>query len=94
MVKHIVVQAGHRAFVLKVQSSEKVFVVHAHDHVTRDEVASFLRANDVEPVILDEQANEGMTLVEKFERHSKVSFAIILLTPDDVGYPRGRRVAI
>ncbi|MCK7496712.1 MAG: nucleotide-binding protein [Comamonadaceae bacterium] len=37
------------------------------------------------PIILLEQPNEGKTIIEKFERNADVSFAIVLLTPDDQG---------
>jgi predicted nucleotide-binding protein len=37
-------------------------------------------------VILHEQANAGRTIIEKFEDHGgEVGFAVVLLTPDDVG---------
>ena len=37
------------------------------------------------PIILHEQPNEGRTVIEKFEDHANVGFAVILLTPDDEG---------
>ena len=37
------------------------------------------------PKILHEQANEGKRIIEKFEKHSAVGFAIVLLTSDDEG---------
>ena len=36
-------------------------------------------------MILHEQANLGRTIIEKFEEHAQVGFAVALLTPDDVG---------
>ena len=36
-------------------------------------------------MILHEQSNQGRTIIEKFERHADVGFAVVLLTPDDVG---------
>ena len=41
----------------------------------------------LEPVVLHRQADEGLTIIEKFEKHSDVGYAFILLTPDDVAYP-------
>jgi predicted nucleotide-binding protein len=58
--------------------------VHGHGGVEHA-VAGFLRKLGVEPVILHEKANEGRTIIEKFEAHSDVGFAVVLLTPDDVG---------
>ena len=34
--------------------------------------------------MLSEKPNEGRTIIEKFRHHSDVSYAIVLLTPDDV----------
>jgi predicted nucleotide-binding protein len=65
-------------------STGKVFVVHGHGGVEHA-VAGFLRKLGLDPVILHEQANEGRTIIEKFEAHSDVGFAVVLLTPDDVG---------
>ncbi|MEI8395563.1 MAG: nucleotide-binding protein [Rhodospirillaceae bacterium] len=48
-------------------------------------VARFLEKIDLSPIILHEKENEGKTIIEKFEKHSDVGFAIVLLTPDDVG---------
>lgn len=38
-----------------------------------------------EMIILHEKANEGKTIIEKFERYSEVDFAIALWTADDFG---------
>ncbi|MGQ3314402.1 TIR domain-containing protein, partial [Reyranella sp.] len=40
-------------------------------------------------IILHEQANQGRTIIEKIEAHGDVGFAVILLTPDDVGAVKG-----
>ncbi|MEM7741536.1 MAG: nucleotide-binding protein, partial [Pseudomonadota bacterium] len=66
-------------------SSNKVFIVHGHDHITRDLVASHLLSLGLEPVILQDQASRGRTIVEKFEMYADVAFAVILLTADDFG---------
>jgi len=65
--------------------SRRVFVVHGHDGEAREMVARFLTAMGFEPVILHEQANQGGTVIEKFEANSDVGFAVVLLTPDDLG---------
>lgn len=66
-------------------SSRKVFVVHGHDNAAKEAVARFLEKLGLLAIILHEQANKGATLIEKFEANSDVSFAVVLLTPDDVG---------
>lgn len=69
----------------KLQSGQDIFIVHGHDNEAKREVDVFLRKLGFNPIILHEQTNEGKTIIEKFENYSDVSFAIILLTPDDEG---------
>jgi predicted nucleotide-binding protein len=65
--------------------TNKVFVVHGHDVETKESVARFLERLRLDPIILHEQPNSGRTIIEKFEAFSNVGFAVVLLTPDDVG---------
>jgi len=66
--------------------SRKVFLVHGHDAETKEGTARFLEKLGLEPIILHEQASAGRTIIEKFEMYSEdVAFAVVLLTPDDVG---------
>ena len=65
--------------------SRKVFIVHGHDLEARETVARFLQQLDLQPIILNEQPSEGKTVIEKFETYSDVHFAVVLLTPDDLG---------
>jgi hypothetical protein len=67
------------------RDNRKIFLVHGHAEELRQTAAAFLRAIGLDVVILHEQANQGQTIIEKFERHSDVRFAVVLLTPDDVG---------
>jgi predicted nucleotide-binding protein len=68
------------------QQSRKVFVVHGHDEVAREAMARFLEKVGLETIILHEQPDQGLTIIEKFESYAgQVSFAVILLTPDDLG---------
>jgi hypothetical protein len=62
-----------------------IFVVHGRNNELKETVARFLTQLDLQPVILHEQASAGRTIIEKFEDHSNACFAVILLTPDDVG---------
>lgn len=66
--------------------SRRVFVVHGHDEVAKTSLEVFLHENGLEPVVLHRQADEGLTVIEKFEKHSDVGYAFILLTPDEVAY--------
>ena len=65
--------------------SNKVFIVHGHDGEARESVARFLTTIGFVPVILNEQANRGRTIIEKVEANADVGFAVVLLTPDDLG---------
>ena len=69
-----------------VSGTREVFVVHGHDGEAKESVARFLEKLGLDAIILHEQANQGRTLIEKFEISSKnVAFAVVLLTPDDLG---------
>ena len=61
--------------------------MHGHEIAAKELVARFVERLGLEPIILHEQASEGDTVIEKLERHSDVGFAVVLLTPDDVGAP-------
>ena len=67
------------------QLNKKVFIVHGLEEGARESVARFLERLGISPIILHEQASSGQTIIEKLERNSDVDFAVILLTPDDVG---------
>lgn len=64
---------------------KKVFVVHGRDNGTKETVARFLDQQGLQPVILHEQPSRGMTIAEKLIANSDVGFAVVLLTPDDLG---------
>lgn len=62
------------------------FVVHGHNDAIKNEVARFIE-NDLKrkAIILHEQPNKGRTIIEKFEHHANVDFAVALWTADDIG---------
>jgi predicted nucleotide-binding protein len=63
----------------------KVFVVHGHDEAARLAVAGFLQKIGLEAITLQDQPDQGLTIIEKFEAYAReVGFAVVLLTPDDV----------
>lgn len=70
-------------------NSNSVFIVHGHDEVAKTSVARFIEKLGLEAIILHEQPNKGQTIIEKFESNAaNVGFAVVLLTPDDVGVPK------
>ena len=74
--------------VVSAELSKDVFIVHGHDSLAKAEVARVIERAGLNAVILHEKPNAGRTIIEKFEAHGGSSgFAVVLLTPDDVGGP-------
>jgi hypothetical protein len=67
-------------------SKPKIFIVHGHDDAAKNDVARFIGLLELDAVILHEATNRGRTLTTKFvEVASEAAFAVVLITPDDVG---------
>jgi predicted nucleotide-binding protein len=83
---------------LKVDSNlfnkDQVFIVHGHDDVVKYEMASAIKELGLKPIILDEQASGGMTIIEKIEHYSDVGFAVILYTPCDFGAKIAKKIEL
>lgn len=73
----------------KTYSKEKVFIVHGHDDGLKNEVARLIERQNIEAIILHEQASGGKTIIEKIEINTDVGFGIVLYTPCDVGSKKG-----
>ena len=70
---------------------DEVFIVHGHDEAAKHAVARFVEGLDLKVIILDEQVSRGQTIIEKLEQEaSNAGFAIVLLTPDDMGAPKDK----
>lgn len=65
----------------------RVFISHGYDEKAKQAIASFVMKLGLNPIMLHEQPNMGRTIIEKFEDNS-ADFAIILLTPDEIGTSR------
>ena len=63
----------------------RIFIVHGHDGELKQAVARIIEKLGIEAIILSEQANQGKTIIEKFEDYSDVGGAICLFTADDHG---------
>ncbi len=80
-------------------SNDKVFIVHGHNGELKEAVARLIESQGINAIILSEQANQGKTIIEKFEENVDVSAAIALFTNDDMGkakdakenFPRARQ---
>jgi predicted nucleotide-binding protein len=66
--------------------TRKVFIVHGRDDAAKANLEAFVREIGLEPIVLHRQADGGLTVIEKFEKHSDVGYAFILLTPDELAY--------
>ena len=65
---------------------DEVFIVHGHDDEAKETVARFVEQFGIEATILHEKPSSGLTIIEKIEKYSdNAGFAIVLITPDDVG---------
>lgn len=70
--------------------ANSVFLVHGQDEGTKEKVARFLEKIGLDVIILHEKVSQGMTIIEKFEEYAtQAGFAIVLFTPDDIGFPLG-----
>ncbi|GMK49140.1 hypothetical protein PghCCS26_62700 [Paenibacillus glycanilyticus] len=68
--------------------TDRVFIVHGHDNEAKQTAARFVEQLGLKAVIFHEQHDQGETIIEKLERVSDVGYAIVLLTPDDMGHAK------
>lgn len=81
-------EATRMAVTSNSQPGARVFIVHGHDEASKVKVARLVEKLGYEAVILHEQANRGMTVIEKIEANSNVGFAVVIYSPDDAGNTR------
>jgi predicted nucleotide-binding protein len=70
----------------KQKYSNRIFIVHGRSNEMKEGLARVLEKLGLEPIILHEKPNQGRTIIEKFTDYSDVGFAVVLLSPDDMGY--------
>lgn len=64
----------------------EIFIVHGRDDGIKETVARFVEKLGLKATILHEQPSGGQTIIEKLEKYAdNAGFAIVLLTPDDIG---------
>jgi predicted nucleotide-binding protein len=74
-------------------SANKVFIVHGHDAVAREQLELVVHKLGLDPFVLQNSGGSGLTIIEALEneigsRPGAARFGIVLLTPDDVGYAK------
>lgn len=67
------------------EMSNKVFIVHGHDELAVQEMARTLEKWGFDAIILHEQADQGLTIIEKIEKYTDVDYAVVLYTECDYG---------
>ncbi len=73
---------------LSEEARTKVFVVHGRDEAMKQAVARTIEQLELKPIILHEEADQGRTIIEKFTQCSDVGFSVVLMSPDDLAYPK------
>ena len=69
-----------------IEFSRNIFIVHGREHHERDKLVLLLNKLDFYPIILEKEANNGLTIIEKLERDiHNVGFGFVLYTSDDTG---------
>ncbi len=72
--------------IMNTETRSNVFISYGHDEEVITTVAKFVENLGLKVTVLDEQPNNGLTVIENLEKYADdTEFAIALLTPDDVG---------
>ena len=70
---------------------QKVFIACGSDEETKQTVARSVEKLGLEAIIISEQPSGARTKIEQLEMYTDdVDFAVVLLTPDDVGKPKDK----
>ena len=74
-------------------ASKRVFVVHGHDTVAREQLELVLHKLGLNPFVLANTGGGGLTIIEALEKeigpkNNQARFGIVLMTPDDMGYSK------
>ena len=74
------------------KGQKRIFIVHGHDKISRDQLELALRRLGLDPFILMNTSGEGKTIIEALEgrigKDYASDFGIALMTPDDFGYSK------
>lgn len=68
----------------------KIFIVHGHDTAALEQLELIIRRLGLDPFILQNNDAQSKTLIEALELqiYEKSACGIVLMTPDDYGYPK------
>ena len=76
--------------VIRTVLQQKIFIAYGHDEDAKNAVALLIKNLGLRDIVFDEQPNAVHAVIDQFENHANVGFAIALLTPDDVGGSKDR----
>jgi predicted nucleotide-binding protein len=65
---------------------KNIFIIHGHNEAKWRELEKILKEDfSLNPIVLNQEPNQGMTIIEKFEYYAKTcSYAFAIFTPDDI----------
>lgn len=84
---------GETGSTANVGDYSKVFIVHGHNGELRERVARIIERQGLTAVILNEQSNQGKTIIEKLEIEGDAAGAVCLFTADDEGRAQAEQSA-
>lgn len=73
---------------LPVNMRRRIFVAHGSDDEMKQATIGALGKLGLAPVLMREQTSQGRKIVEAFADYADVSFAVVLLSPDDFAYAK------
>lgn len=71
-----------------VNMRRRIFVAHGSDDEMKQATVGALGKLGLAPVLMREQPSQGRKIVEAFADYADVSFAVVLLSPDDFVYSK------
>jgi predicted nucleotide-binding protein len=70
--------------------SNKIFVVYGQENEMKTDIIQTLKKLDLDPIILYEKPYKIQTIIERTLDYQHVSFAVILVSPDELTFPKER----
>lgn len=66
--------------------SNQIFLINGNGHEMKLDIVQKLKTLDLDPIILDEKTDIELKIIEKINDYCNVSFALIILSPDELVY--------
>ena len=86
LAKKLAQEANQAGKVFSEGANQSVFVVHGHDDNSLFDVTNYLNEIGVNPIILKDHDEQGISLLQRFLKVAEqATFAIVIFSPDDYG---------